>query len=55
MKCQTLFSEENKKTISKYCLLKFLTSMLSPNNFKSALHEEIIQKEIFVFKSQNIH
>ena len=29
MKCQILFSEKNKKNISKYCLLKILPKVLS--------------------------
>ena len=31
MKCQSLFSQKNKKNISKCCLLNFLCSMLSVN------------------------
>ena len=37
MKCQSLLSGENKKTISKYNLLNILSSMLSINLLPSIL------------------
>ena len=37
MKCQSLFLRKNKQNISKFCLLKFLPSMLRFNRFLIAL------------------
>ena len=34
MKCQILLSVKNKKNISKYHLMKFLSSMLNVNNLQ---------------------